>query len=229
MARIARLFLCTGILGQYARVERLSGEEVTVKELLEFVRRTVSEFALERILRDGHLTGVDMETRFYLLWRWTYQNLRAPFDDARKLAQAVGLELTEHWGRGGFIKKEKEYIRVLGPLERAKQLVEAKSRFRLEDVPMIDILHLCLLLWGIGERKTISELLGVTGYGGQDIFWQVAQAISEVLPEGNKERQLLQGFLYGRQGYEAAARREAEQLEMDLQGPDARPRRKRQG
>jgi len=74
------------VFGQYARVERLSGEEVTVKELLEFVRRTVSEFALERILRDGHLTGVDMETRFYLLWRWTYQNARAPFDDARKLA-----------------------------------------------------------------------------------------------------------------------------------------------
>jgi hypothetical protein len=32
-------------------------------------------------------------------------------------------------------------------------------------------------------------------------FWQVAQAISEVLPEGDKEKQMLQGFLYGRAGY----------------------------
>ena len=32
-------------------------------------------------------------------------------------------------------------------------------------------------------------------------FWQVAQAISEVLPEGDKEKQMLQGFLYGREGY----------------------------
>jgi gamma-glutamyl:cysteine ligase YbdK (ATP-grasp superfamily) len=55
-----------------------------------------------------------------------------------------------------------------------------------------------------------------TGYGGRDIFWQVAQAISEVLPEGNKERQLLQGFLDGRREYEATVRREAEQLELEM-------------
>jgi len=70
---------------------------------------------------------------------------------------------------------------------------------------MIDVLHRCLLLWQRSDRKAIGELLMTTGYGGKDIFWQVAQAISEVLPEGDKERQLLQGFLYGRQQYEAAA------------------------
>jgi hypothetical protein len=34
--------------GKYARVEKLSGEPVTVAELLEYVRKVVSEFALER-------------------------------------------------------------------------------------------------------------------------------------------------------------------------------------
>jgi adenine-specific DNA methylase len=205
------------VFGQYARVERLSGEEVTVKELLEYVRRVVSEFALERILRGGHLAGVDPETRFYLLWRWTYKALRAHFDDARKLAQAVGVELTEQWGRGGFIRKEKEYIRVLGPLERAKELVEVRFRSILEKKStMIDILHLCLISWALGQRKFITDLLRLTGYGGLDFFWQVAQAISEVLPEGNKERQLLQGFLYGRREYEKAARMAAEQLKMEF-------------
>jgi len=212
------------VFGQYARVERLSGEEVTVKELLEFVRRTVSEFALQRILRDGHLAGVDAETRFYLLWRWTYQNLRAHFDDARKLAQAVGLELTEHWGRGGFVKKEKEYIRVLGPRERPDLRLPKSLRLRKSGEPMIDVLHRCLLLWEQSERKAIGELLAETGYGGQDIFWRVAQAISDVLPEGNKERQLLQGFLYGREQYaRAAAAERAEQLGLDL-GETAPPR-----
>ncbi|MFQ6014732.1 MAG: hypothetical protein ACE5NP_04745 [Anaerolineae bacterium] len=54
-----------------------------------------------------------------------------------------------------------------------------------------------------------------TGYGGRDIFWQVAQAISDVLPEGDKERQLLQGFLYGRRNYQAAAAQRAEQLGLE--------------
>jgi hypothetical protein len=33
----------------------------------------------------------------------------------------------------------------------------------------------------------------------------VAQAISEVLPPGDKEKQMLQGFLYGRKSYQKVA------------------------
>lgn len=43
--------------GKYARVEKLSGEEVTVGELLEYVRKVVGEFALKRILEEGELGG----------------------------------------------------------------------------------------------------------------------------------------------------------------------------
>ena len=51
--------------GRYARVERLSGEPVTVAELLQYVRQVVSEFALERIIKSPqHLGGVDATTRF---------------------------------------------------------------------------------------------------------------------------------------------------------------------
>jgi len=47
----------------------------------------------------------------------------------------------------------------------------------------------------------LAELLEESGYGQTEVFWQVAQAISEVLPRGDKEKQLLQGFLYGKQSY----------------------------
>jgi len=201
------------IFGQYSRVERLSGEEVTVRELLQHVRRTVVRFALERILKSPQIADVDNETLFYLLWRWTYNNARAPFDDARKLGQAVGVEVAEHWGRGGFIKKEKEYVRVLGPRAREEHLLKSREAQSVgPSAMMVDVLHRCLLLWQRSDRKAIGELLMTSGYGAKDIFWQVAQAISEVLPEGDKERQLLQGFLYGRQQYEAAAKVEQRTL-----------------
>lgn len=201
------------VFGQYSRVERLSGEEVTVRELLQYVRQTVVRFALERILKSPQIADVDNETLFYLLWRWTYNNARAPFDDARLLGQAVGVEVTKQWGPGGFIKKEKEYIRVLGPREREKHLLQSRDAGSVRpDAMMIDVLHRCLLLWERSDRKAIGELLMATGYGAKDIFWQVAQAVSEVLPDGDKERQLLQGFLYGRQQYEAAARAEQRTL-----------------
>ncbi|MCS7198720.1 MAG: DNA methylase, partial [Candidatus Bipolaricaulota bacterium] len=101
--------------GKYARVEKRSGEQVTIAELLEYVRKVVAEYALSRILQNAQLGGVDALTRFYLLWRWTYNHARVPFDEARKLAAGVGVELSQHWLPGGLVQKDKEHIRVLSP------------------------------------------------------------------------------------------------------------------
>ena len=66
---------------------------------------------------------------------------------------------------------------------------------------MVDVLHACLLHWEKNDKKAIAALLEEHGYLKNDTFWRVAQAISEVLPEGDKEKQMLQGFLYGKEGY----------------------------
>jgi putative DNA methylase len=179
--------------GKYVRVEKLSGEPVTVTELLEYVRKVVSEFALERVLGSAQLSGLDAPTRFYLLYRWTYNHARVPFDEARKLAQSVGVELERLWGEGGLVQREKEYVRVPTPLQRAKSTnFTRKTRFET----MIDALHYAVWLWDQNERKRLLDHLLKT-YGSDEIFWQVAQAIAEVLPEGDEEKRLLQGLLHG--------------------------------
>ncbi len=181
--------------GKYARVEKLSGEPVSVAELLEYVRKVVSEFALERILQSAQLGGVDAVTRYYLLYRWTYNHARVPFDEANKLANSVGVELSALWGAGGIVEKQKEYVVLPSPLERGKDL-SGKSQF----TTMIDALHYAAWLWNRNDQKKLQEHLAAT-YGGNDSFWQVAQGIADVLPEGDKEKQILQGLLYGRKGY----------------------------
>jgi len=186
------------VFGKYQSVEKLSGEKVSAEELLKFIRERVSEYALTKILKNPQLGVVDEETRFYLLWRWTYNSSKVHFDDARKLAQAVGIEITKEWGNG-FVKKEKEFISVLGARDRGKSFLE-KAKFQ----SMIDVLHACLLYWEGNKRDAISQLLQETGNIENNAFFQVAQAISEVLPEGDKEKQMLQGFLYGRESYSKA-------------------------
>jgi putative DNA methylase len=191
------------VFGQYSRIEKLSGEEVSVKELLEYVRKVVSEFALERVLKRADLGGVDAQTRFYLLWRWTFGNAKILFDDAIKLSRPLGVELTDLWDEGGLVKKEKEFVKVLNPKERAQdQAFLKKTKF----TSMIDVLHYVLILWEIGEKEKIKEVLNETGYVRNEIFWQTAQALSEILPEGDKEKQLIQGFLYGKEEYIREAR-----------------------
>jgi adenine-specific DNA methylase len=191
------------VFGKYESVEKPSGEKVSARELLEFIRKTVSEYALTKILTSTQLGGIDEETRFYLLWRWTYNSAKVQFDDARKLAQAVGIELTEEWGRG-FIKKDKEFISVLDARERGKDFL-AKKKFE----SMVDVLHACLLYWEQNNKAEISKVLEETGNINNNAFWQVAQAISEVLPEGDEEKKMIQGFLYGRESYGRAEAKEA--------------------
>lgn len=179
-------------------MEKLFGEEVSVQELLEYVRKVVSEFALERVLKSADLGGVDAKTLFYLLWRWTFGNAKVHFDDAIKLSRPMGVELTDLWDRGDFIKKEKEFVHVLDQKERAKDQTFMKGKKLMS---MVDALHYALVLWDQGKRDQIKEILDESGYAGNEMFWQTAQALSEALPEGDKEKQLLQGFLYGKETY----------------------------
>ncbi len=149
----------TSPLFTYESVEKLSGEKVTAAELLDFVCKTVSEYALTKILKDPQLGKIDEETRFYLLWRWTYNGAKVLFDDARKLAQAIGVEITEQWGNG-FIKKDKEFISVLDAKDRGRKFLEklTSPSSWTSNPHLTDVLHACLLCWEQNDRKTISEI-----------------------------------------------------------------------
>ena len=64
---------------------------------------------------------------------------------------------------------------------------------------MIDVLHRVLLLWKDGKRDKISQVLTETGFGQNEAFYRVAQAIAETLPNESKEKKLLEGFLSGKE------------------------------
>ena len=114
-----------------------------------------------------------------------------PFDEARKLAQSCGIDISQAWNKVGYIRKQKKFIRLLGPQVRNLDDLE-KSQ------DLIDVLHLVLRYWESGQREAIVVKLSETGYGQQESFYRVAQAISETLHIESKEKKLLDGFLAGR-------------------------------
>ena len=46
-----------------------------------------------------------------------------------------------------------------------------------------------------GDTTGRAKLLGRSGQGRDSALWLVAQAVSEILPDGEKEKQLMQGLL----------------------------------
>jgi len=173
------------IFGRYNRIVDDNGEPITTQRLLEDIRKIVTEFAVNQVLDGGFGSQISQMTRFYVLWRWAYKNARVPFDDALKMAQGVGISIEQQYNRG-FIKKDKEFIRVLGPTNRDIDKVDSRE--------MIDVLHKAVLLWKDNKREEMLEVMKKSGFGGSETFFRVAQAISESNP-GSEESRLLDGFL----------------------------------
>jgi putative DNA methylase len=177
---------------QYEKVEKYSGEKVTTAELLDYIRTVSTDFIVKKLLKDASSANIDNESKFYLTYRWTHLDNTVPFDDAMKLAHAEGINLEELWGAHGFVKKKGSDIEVLGPKERG-DIGKIGS--------MVDVMHRTVLLWEKGDREAINKLLSDTGYGASGAFWQFCQAVAESLINGNKEKQLLEGLLIGKDNY----------------------------
>lgn len=185
------------IFGRYNKIMDYEGNEIKGDKLLEYVREIVTDYAVKQIIHNGFADELSPLSRFYLLYRWSYGTSKVIFDEARKLAQSVGLNLEKEWNKG-FIKKDKEYIYLLGPHERKLEELE-------EPKDLVDVLHKVLKLWEKGDREGIIKTLQETNYL-KDSFFKFAQAISETLPKDSKEKKLLDGFLVGRENIIKSAR-----------------------
>jgi len=190
---IAAIGSAIEVFGKYEKVMDYEGNIIRADRLLMDVRKFATDFAVHQILHNGFGSDITPLTRFYILYRWEYGDMKVHFDEARKLALSCEIDLAEEWNKNGFIKKEKEFIRVLGP--QARNLEDFKEN-RLNE--LIDVLHYVLLLWKEGKKEDMIRVLKNTGYGLKDIFYRVAQAIAETFGTESKEKQLLDGFLVNR-------------------------------
>src|SRR5262245_18548743 len=69
------IFACLGpaleIFSRYARVEKVSGEEVKLREYLEHVWAAVSREALTMIFDGAETEGLEADARLTAMWLWT--------------------------------------------------------------------------------------------------------------------------------------------------------------
>jgi len=189
---IAAIGSAIEVFGKYEKVMDYEGNIIRADRILDDVRKFATDYAVHQILHNGFAGEINDLTRFYVLWRWNYGETRVLFDEARKLATSCSIDLTELWNHRGYVRKEKEFVRLLGPDERNQEDLEKSTE-------LIDVLHLALLLWEKSKRYEMIYYLDKTGYGNSEAFYRVAQAISECLSPESKEKKLLDGFLAGRE------------------------------
>jgi putative DNA methylase len=186
----------------YTRVVRLSGEEVTVDQLMVLARQAVARHAMRRLLGGDSLAALDGRSLFYLTWRWAYDGAAIPADEAYMLCRALDVELDELTRPGGLVDKRGSggdvTYRLLGPHER--------DRLALGVSPtLVDVMHAACQLHDEARRKELVDLLARTGLGNEPAFWAMVSALAETLPDGDRERTLLLGLGGNREGLSEAA------------------------
>ncbi len=186
------------VFARYARISRLSGEEVNVGELMVLARQAVAHHAMRRLLGED-TTALDNPSLFYLTWRWAYDGAAVPADEAYKLERAFEVDLSL-LARGGLVVQDGQSFTVVGPEDRDQVTVTGGSS-------TIDILHAACQLWDSGRRKELEQLLAETSAASDPAFWALAKALAQTLPEGDRERTILLGLTGSGDSLTAAASR----------------------
>lgn len=232
----------TAAFSRYDEVRTLGGELVTVSTLLEWVQETVADYALRRVFAhdanadERGIGSVDDQTRFYVLWRWTYDGqasvvgttgstgptaaagpaddepasavpaptggssgsgAKVPFGDAHLMATALGADVNTLINRD-YLLEGSSSVRLLSASERATRLPNLGDARADGSRPLlIDMLHRCELLWAGGDQAALNDYLGEFSSDDIESLRQIAQALIDLLPRGDQEKQRLEGFLYG--------------------------------
>jgi putative DNA methylase len=145
------IFACLGpsleIYSRYSRVEKASGESVTLKEYLEQVWAAVAKEALTLVFQGADATGFEADARLTAMWLWTLRagdadeggieedegddgseggekksktgGFMLEYDAARKIAQGLGAHLED---LASLVEVDGEQARLLSVGERARYL-----------------------------------------------------------------------------------------------------------
>jgi putative DNA methylase len=190
------------VFGKYEKVTKLSGEQVTVGQFLDEVRGLVTNYALAKILKTTHTANIDPESRFYVIWKWSYSEAKVPADESFKLAQALGIDTEIMWDRTGVLEKSGENVQAVPVAKRMKIKDLGEPNADSTPAGLIDVLHRMCVFRDKGDTTGMAEFLARSGQAKNPTLWLVAQAVSEILPDGDKEKQLMQGLLNQREKLE---------------------------
>ncbi|MBK8904530.1 MAG: hypothetical protein IPM53_25350 [Anaerolineaceae bacterium] len=161
------IFACLGpaleIFSRYARVEKASGEIITLGEYLEYVWGAVSREALNMVFAGADTTDFEEDARLTAMWLWTLSTdegesdsskiiastgYTLEYDAARKISQGLGVHLEQ---LSQLVEIKGSNARLLPVAERTKYLfgkegVNSGSKSRkpasgIQQLSLLDQLH----------------------------------------------------------------------------------------
>ena len=88
------IFACLGpaleVYSRYPRVEKANGDQVFLREYLEYVWATISREALATIFEEADASGFEADARLTAIWLWTLRTEENGFEDEQDVGRPEG-------------------------------------------------------------------------------------------------------------------------------------------
>lgn len=171
--------------GQYQRVEKADGSDVSVAELLEMAR----EAAFNALLKgfDG-----DEVTKFYIGWLQLFGFSESDFDDAAKFSR-VGLSINvDELFRQHILIKNGNKQTLASYNDRVSV---SKTLGEKADSNLIDQVHRAMMLYKGTDREALLFYIKERASQPDGSFWRVITSICEVLPQSSDDYTQASGLL----------------------------------
>lgn len=171
--------------GQYEKVEKADGSEVTVAELLEMARESAYNALLKGF--DG-----DDFTKFYIGWLQLYGFAESEFDDAAKFTK-VGLSINVQDLFKEHILIKNGNKQTLGNF--TERITATKNLGERSQNNLIDLVHRAMHLYKGSNRNALLQYIHKVASSPESSFWRVLTSLCEVLPAGSEDHKQATGLL----------------------------------
>jgi adenine-specific DNA methylase len=153
---------------------------VTPEDALDAARREVKRWRLEQLTHMRASDELDPFTSFFVLAWDAFRAPVFPYDEALRLARAVGVDLDQQVV-GALVEKKGSDLRMWDSTLRA-----SKGALGPPDGSrgMIDALHHAAHLGRTRSLQAAREMLTKTGVDTEPMFFATLEAVLEVLPVG---------------------------------------------
>jgi putative DNA methylase len=187
------------VFGRHSRVLRPDGQEVSVREFLEIVRRESTHVALEQVLQGTDLGVVDPLTQQYMTWVWSYSRSALDAGESIALCLATGADYGQVVRLGSIAVESREGSKKVVKLrtirERGRDDESLGQTTPARPSPLIDQLQYAAHLWSLNKTEDLGRYRESLGESRWMALRTLGQAVAECLPDGDDDRRLIFGLL----------------------------------
>lgn len=162
-------------------VNDITGKIVRAEDAIEAARKVVIDISLQNIIK-GKSYNIDPVSKFYLTAWHFFKARRFPFDEARRLALSIGINIDELKTSYKLLNKKSGDVELILPKNREKNGIISIDDPKDNDI-LINAVHIAILAYEQGGQKLFDNVVEQLRRNMDNTFRLYMETLFNILPD----------------------------------------------